>query len=256
MTARSIVLATGVSWRRVGIPKLEALIGAGVFYGGAGSEARAMRGKRVSVVGGGNSAGQAAMHLAKHAAHVTLLVRGSSLSAKMSRYLVAELRETANVTVRLGVELVDGEGDEQLEAIVVRDRTHGRERIETAGLFLHIGAEPRTDWLDGVVARDERGFILTGTEVEADREGSCAWPLARAPQLLETSVPGIFAAGDVRRGSAKRVATAMGEGATAVQLRAWVPGGARRRGRGDGAGRGGRLEHQERSRSSAHELMQ
>ena len=214
VTTRSVVLATGVSWRRLGIPKLESLIGAGVFYGAAGTEARAMRGKHVTIVGAGNSAGQAAAHLAKHAATVTLLVRGDSLAKSMSDYLIGELRRTPNVFVRLGVELVDGEGEEQLETIVVRDRASGElECIATDGLFVMIGAEPRTDWIGDAVARDERGFILTGADLPPD-----AWPLDRRPLLFETSLPGVFAAGDVRHGSVKRVTTAMGEGATAIQL--------------------------------------
>ncbi len=213
---RAVVLALGVSWRRLGIPGLEALVGAGVFYGAAGSEARAMQGKDVCIVGGGNSAGQAAAHLAKHARSVTLLVRGDSLSQSMSEYLVAELRQTQNVAVRLGVELVGGEGEDQLEAVVVRERkTDVVETLPTAGLFVMIGGEPRTDWLPPSVARDERGFVLTGTEL-SDRD--LAMFGDRAPMLLETSVPGVFAAGDVRHGSVKRVTTAMAEGATAVQL--------------------------------------
>jgi len=219
VTARTVVLATGVSWRRLGIPKLEGLIGAGVFYGAAASEARAMQGKHVSVVGGGNAAGQAAAHLAKYADEVTLLVRGDSLEQSMSDYLIAELGGRPNVSVRLGVELVDGEGDEQLLAVVIRDRSSGTvERIPTAGLFVMIGAEPHTEWLDGIVDRDERGFILTGNDLDPDRDGSSSWPLDRAPMLLETSLPGVFAAGDVRHASVKRVTTAMGEGATVVQL--------------------------------------
>ena len=214
VTTRSVVLATGVSWRRLGIPTLESLIGAGVFYGAAGTEARAMRGKHVTIVGAGNSAGQAAAHLAKHAATVTLLVRGDSLAKSMSSYLIGELRRTPNVFVRLGVELVDGEGEEQLETIVVRDRASGEhECVATDGLFVMIGAEPRTDWIGDAVARDERGFILTGADLPPN-----TWPLDRRPLLFETSLPGVFAAGDVRHGSVKRVTTAMGEGATAIQL--------------------------------------
>ncbi len=219
VTARAVVLATGVTWRRLGIPRLEALVGAGVFYGAAGSEARAMQGRHVYIVGAGNSAGQAAAHLAKHAETVTLLARGDSLAKSMSEYLIAELRETPNVAVRLGVELVDGEGDEQLESIVVRDRASGAvERVPTSGLFVMIGAEPRTEWLDGVVARDPHGFILTGADLATGSDDTNGWPLERAPMLFETSLPGVFAAGDVRYGSVKRVTTAMGEGATAIQL--------------------------------------
>ena len=215
VSARSVVLAMGVSWRRLGIPKLEELIGAGVFYGAAGSEARAMRRKHVCIVGAGNSAGQAATHLAKYATTVTLLVRGNSISKSMSDYLVTELRRTPNVFVRLGVDLVDGEGEEHLETIVIRDRATGeRECIPSDGLFVMIGAEPHTDWLRDAVARDDHGYVLTGGDLPPDTD----WPLDRAPMLLETSMPGVFAAGDVRHGSVKRVTTAMGEGATAIQL--------------------------------------
>ena len=214
VAARAVVLAGGVSWRRLGVPRLEELIGAGVFYGAAASEARAMQGKRAFVVGAGNGAGQAASHLAKYADEVTLLVRGDSLEKSMSEYLIAELAGRPNVSVRLGVEVVDGEGDHELEAIAVRDRSAGAvEWLPAAALFVMIGAEPHTEWLDGVVERDERGFILTGDDIDRSR-----WPLERAPMLLETSLPGVFAVGDVRHGSIKRVTTAMGDGATVVQL--------------------------------------
>ena len=218
VAARTVVLTSGVAWRRLGTPRLEALIGAGVFYGAAASEARAMRGRDVCVVGGANSAGQAAVFLAGHAASVTLLVRGESLD-EMSRYLVNELQRAPNVTVRLGVEVVDGEGQERLEAVTLRHRASGElERLPTSALFAHIGAEPRTDWLRGSVARDASGYVLTGADLlRADRTGD-DWPLARPPLVFETSVPGVFAAGDVRHGSIKRVASAVGEGAVAVQL--------------------------------------
>jgi thioredoxin reductase (NADPH) len=217
--ARTVVLAMGVSWRRLEIPRLEALTGAGVFYGAAVSEARAMRGRHVCVVGAGNAAGQAAANLAKYADHVTLLVRGHALTTSMSEYLVAELRSMGNVSVRLGTEVVDGDGEEQLRAILVRERSGGTvERIPTAGLFVMIGAEPHTDWLEGTIARDEHGFILTGKDLAPTIDDPRDWPLERAPTLLETSLPGVFAAGDVRHGSIKRVTTAMGEGATVVHL--------------------------------------
>jgi thioredoxin reductase (NADPH) len=217
ITTKTVVITTGVSWRRLNIPHLEALIGTGVFYGAAGSEARAMEGQSVCIVGGGNSAGQAASHLAKYASSVTILVRGNSL-ASMSEYLVTELRETPNVQFRLGVELVDGEGIGKLEGIIIRDRsTDEVERISTSALFVLIGAEPKTDWLANVVARNSQGYILTGQDVLAVKDISYKWPLKRSPLLLETSTPGIFAAGDVRYRSVKRMASAIGEGSIAVQ---------------------------------------
>jgi thioredoxin reductase (NADPH) len=224
VSARTVVLALGVVWRRLGIPRLEALIGAGVFYGAAASEAQAMRGERVCVLGGGNSAGQAAAHLARYAQQVTLLVRSDSLADSMSEYLITELEATPNIRIRLGTELLDGHGDDRLKAILVRDRSTGRtELMDTGGLFVMIGNEPRTEWLDGVVARDEEGFILTGGQLEtSDMEtGEGArptWPLERPAMMLETSLPGVFAVGDVRHGSVKRVTTAMGDGATVVHL--------------------------------------
>jgi thioredoxin reductase (NADPH) len=217
--ARAVVLAPGIAWRRLGIPKLEALLGAGVFYGAAGSEARAMEGLHVCVVGAGNSAGQAALHLAKHAATVTVLARGESLTSSMSEYLITELGQTPNVKIRLEVEVLDGEGDGHLEALTVRDGSVGsKERISTSALFVLIGGEPHTEWLRGSVERDPKGYILTGHDLVRDGESPDGWPLKRSPFHLETNLPGVFAAGDVRHGSAKRVASAVGEGAMAVQL--------------------------------------
>jgi len=218
VTARAVVIATGVTWRRLGVPSLEALVGAGVFYGAAGAEAQAMAGHDVYVIGAGNSAGQAALHLAKYAASVTMVVRGAGLSATMSAYLVTEISKTANIAVRADTEVTGGEGQCSLERLTLRQRRTGAtETVPAAALFVLIGAEPRTGWLAGTVQRDGQGFILTGRDL-GDGRANDGWPLDRAPLLLETSMPGVFAAGDVRHRSIKRVASAVGEGATAIQL--------------------------------------
>ncbi len=217
--ARAVILATGVSWRRLGIPSLEARLGAGVFYDAVGSEARAMQGQPVCVVGAGNSAGQAAAHLAKYAASVTMLVRGDSLARSMSDYLITELRQAPNVTVRFCVEVTDAEGNGRLESITVRNRATGAtERLRASALFVLIGADPHTDWLKGCVERDPQGYILTGGDLMRDGRLPAGWPLSRPPRLLETSLPGVFAAGDVRCRSIKRVASAVGEGSVAVAI--------------------------------------
>ena len=218
IAAEAVVVASGVSWRRLGVPRLEALVGAGVFYGAAGAEARAMEGQDVFVVGAGNSAGQAALHLAKYAASVTVLVRGPDLAANMSDYLVQELEQAGNVAVRLRTRVVDGLGDHRLEGLRLRREGGGAtEEVPAAALFVMIGGEPRTDWLAGV-ERDDRGYILTGHDLLGPDGRPAVWPLRRPPLLLETSIPGVFAAGDVRYRSVKRVASAVGEGAVAVQL--------------------------------------
>jgi thioredoxin reductase (NADPH) len=215
LRTRAVLLATGVSYRRLGVPEIEALNGAGVFYGGPASEAPAVTGQEVYVLGGANSAGQAALHLARYARRVTLVVRARSLAAGMSHYLVRQVKAAPNVQVRLGTEIVGGGGDGWLEHLVLSDRLGGGEETVAAdALFLMIGGHPHTEWLPPEIERDDRGFILTGTDLRGDR----TWPLARSPFLLETSMPGVFAAGDVRHGSAKRVASAVGEGSVAVQL--------------------------------------
>jgi thioredoxin reductase (NADPH) len=219
VATRAVILATGVAWRRLGVPALEALNGAGVFYGAAGSEARAMRGEDVFVVGAGNSAGQAAIHLASYAASVTIVTIDERLGEFMSDYLVQEVQATPNIAVVLHTEVVDGHGRQRLEGLTLRDRHTGSTRTVPAfAVFVLIGAEPHTDWLDGVVERDERGYVLTGRDLQREGPLPGGWPLGRPPLSLETSVPGVFAAGDVRYRSVKRVASAVGEGSIAVQL--------------------------------------
>ena len=207
----TVVIATGVTYRRLDVPGLEELLGAGVFYGAAVTEATALRGQRAFVVGGANAAGQAAVHLARFASHVTLLVRGPALSASMSAYLIHEMERASNISVRLNATVTGVHGHARLQAISVRDSATGREQIEPAGgLFVLIGAHPHSDWLADVVERDSQGFLLTGSDL-------VHWPLDRPPLPQETSTPGVFAAGDVRYGSVKRVASAVGEGASAIQ---------------------------------------
>jgi thioredoxin reductase (NADPH) len=219
LAARAVIVATGVSWRRLGVPRLEALHGAGVFYGASGAEARAMEGQNVFVVGAGNSAGQAAVYLAKYAAAVTVLVRGDDLGASMSDYLVRQIEGSRNTAVRLRTEVIDGQGKGRLEGLTLRDNASGAtENVPAAALFVLIGAEPRTQWLGDIVARDDRGYILTGHDLLHAGKPPPGWPLQRPPLLLETTVPGVLAAGDVRHRSVKRVASAVGEGAIAVQL--------------------------------------
>jgi thioredoxin reductase len=217
VSARTVLVATGATWRRVGVPELEALNGRGVFYGAAVSEAPAMRGRHVFVVGGGNSAGQAAVHLSRYAEQVTVLIRRTSLVDTMSDYLIRELDALPNVDVRPRVQVVGGAGRDFLETLTIRHLDTGAETVEPGVLFVLIGSEPRTDWLGPALARDRWGFLLTGTDLLQD-DVTPAWPLERPPALLETSTPGVFAAGDVRAGSVKRVASAVGEGALAVTL--------------------------------------
>ena len=213
--AGAVVLATGASYRRLGVEPLEALHGAGVFYGAAASEAPLVAGEEVFIVGGANSAGQAAIHLAHYAERVTLVVRAATLEAGMSHYLVRQVEETPNIDVRTGTEVVDGGGDGWLDHLVLRNRADGgQERVGAYALFLMIGAQPHTEWLPPAIERDDTGFVVTGSELSDE----ALLALGRRPMPLETSVPGVLAAGDVRHGSVKRVASAVGEGSIAIQF--------------------------------------
>ena len=217
LAARTVVITTGATHRRLGLPALEKLQGRGVFYGAGVSEAPATRGRNVFVAGAGNSAGQAAMHLAKWADQVTVLVRGESLADSMSDYLIREIDAAPNVGVTYRVEVVDGAGSDHLESLVLEDRESGARRsVPADALFVLIGSQPQAEWLGDSVARDQSGFILTGPDLLGG--GTGRWRPGRPPLPLETSLPGVFAAGDVREGSIKRVASAVGEGAAAIPL--------------------------------------
>jgi thioredoxin reductase (NADPH) len=215
--ARAVLVASGVSYRRLEAPGIDEVVGRGVYYGASASEAVQTAGEDVYVVGAANSAGQAALNFAKHARRVVLVVRGATLEASMSHYLVSRVLATPNVEVRLRSEVVGARGDGHLEAVTLADRGAGtEEEVETSWLFIFIGAAPRTGWLGDAIARDGRGFVLTGPELPPGQD--IGWPLDRSPYALETSVPGVFAAGDVRLDSMKRVASAVGEGAMSVYL--------------------------------------
>jgi thioredoxin reductase (NADPH) len=219
ISCHALLVATGVQWRRLDAPGIDSLQGAGVYYGGGATEALSCRGEIVYVVGGANSAGQAAMNFAKYAERVVILVRGDGLAATMSQYLIDQIQRTSNIQIWTHASVAQAHGETRLEEIsVLCSDTSKVERVPASSMFIFIGALPRTDWLAGLVERDDRGFLLTGPDLMRDGERPKGWALDRDPFLLETNVPGIFAVGDVRQGSVKRVASGVGEGSVAVQF--------------------------------------
>jgi len=218
LSCHALLIATGVSYRKLDVPGIERLTGAGVYYGAAQTEALSCKDEDVYIIGGANSAGQAAMFFSGLARSVTLLVRGDSLEKGMSQYLVDEIKERPNIDVCLGSQVVEAHGETNLDSITIQTADGGQETRSAASLFILIGALPRTDWLHGVVERDRRGFILAGSDLKRDGRPPKGWNLDRDPFLLETSVPGVFVAGDVMAGSVKRVASGVGAGSIAVQF--------------------------------------
>jgi thioredoxin reductase (NADPH) len=219
VAAHTVILATGVSYRQLDVPGVSEFTGRGVFYGSALTEAAGCQGQDIYIVGGANSAGQAAVYLARGAKSVTILVRGDSLTSSMSHYLIEQIAALPSVNVRTNTEVAAAHGSDHLEQLTLHDRATGHsELVDAQWLFVFIGAAPLTDWLDGAVVRDEKGFVPAGPDLAPPGERPAGWPLERAPYHLETSVPGVFVAGDARAESAKRVASAVGEGAMAVML--------------------------------------
>jgi thioredoxin reductase (NADPH) len=219
ISCHALMIATGVQWRRLEAPGIDRLQGAGVYYGGGATEALACKGEIVYIVGGANSAGQAAMNFAKFAERVVILVRGDSLASTMSQYLIDQIKEMPNIQLWAHASVNEVHGETHLEEVsVLCSDTNKLERVSATSMFIFIGALPRTEWLGNLVERDERGFLLTGPDLIRDGQRPKGWALDRDPFLLETNVPGIFAVGDVRHGSVKRVASGVGEGSVAVQF--------------------------------------
>lgn len=219
LSCHVLLLATGVQWKKLDIPGMDRLQGAGVYYGGTTTEAISCRDEKVFIVGGANSAGQAAMFFSNYAESVVMLVRGESLGLTMSQYLIEQIQTTPNIQVEYSACVVEVHGNERLEAVSILCTVTGKtNRVPANSVFIFIGAQPRTDWLDGTVERDDRGFILTGPDLMRAGKRPKGWPLDRDPSLLETNVPGVFAVGDVRYGSVKRVASGVGEGSVAIQF--------------------------------------
>ena len=219
ISCHALIIATGLQWRTLEIPGADRLQGAGVYYGAGIVEARSCKDEDVYIIGGANSAGQAAVHFSAYAKRVVMLVRGSSLNATMSRYLIDRIEQTPNITVETGSSVVEAHGDARLEAVSIKCHATGDvAKVDASSLFIFIGAVPRTDWLNGVVERDDHGFLLTGADLVHEGKRPKGWIPDRDPGLLETSVPGVYAVGDVRHGSVKRVASGVGEGSIAIQF--------------------------------------
>ena len=219
LSCHVLMLAMGVQWRQLDVPGMDRLQGAGVYYGGGATEALSCKDETVYIVGGANSAGQAAMNFSRYAKQVIMLVRGTGLAATMSRYLIDQIEQTPNIAVYTETRVVEAHGEDHLSAITIYcDKTGERETLPASSIFIFIGAEPRTEWLGSTVQRDQRGFILTGASFLKDGIRPQGWQLERRPSIFETNVPGIFAVGDVRQGSVKRVASGVGEGSIAVQF--------------------------------------
>jgi thioredoxin reductase (NADPH) len=219
VSCHALVIATGVQWRQLNIPGMDRLRGAGVYYGAGSTEAITCRDEDVYIIGGANSAGQAAMNFSRYARRVVILLRGESLSATMSQYLINDIAQTSNIEVQTQTQLVEVHGEDKLDAISIGcSRTGAIDRVPASSVFVFIGAEPRTAWLDGFVTRDARGFLLTGPDLLESGKPPATWKEDRDPYLLETNVPGVFAVGDVRHGSIKRVASSVGEGSIAIQF--------------------------------------